>query len=65
LATKPFWVSWFKGLTQGFLDLKIPKILLLAGSERMDKDLTIAYMEGKFKMVVIEDVGHAIQEDKP
>ena len=31
----------------------------------MDKELTIAHMEGKFKMVVIEDVGHAIQEDKP
>ena len=44
MATKPHWVSWFKGLTQVFLDLKIPKQLLLAGNERMDKDLTIAHM---------------------
>ena len=39
--------------------------MLLAGSERMDKELTIAQMEGRFSMVVIEDVGHSIQEDNP
>ena len=31
----------------------------------MDKDLTIAHMQGKFKMVVVENVGHVIQEDNP
>jgi protein phosphatase methylesterase 1 len=31
----------------------------------MDKELTIAQMEGRFSMVVIEDVGHSIQEDNP
>ena len=25
IATKPHWIPWFKGLTQVFLDLKIPK----------------------------------------
>lgn len=65
MATKPYWTTWFEGLTKTFLELSIPKQLLLAGSERMDKDLTIAHMEGKFKMVVVYDVGHAIQEDKP
>jgi len=39
MATKPYWVSWFKGLTQMFLDLKIPKQLLLAGYDSMDKEL--------------------------
>jgi protein phosphatase methylesterase 1 len=48
-----------------FLQVGVPKQLLLAGSERMDKDLSIAHMAGKFKMVVIENVGHAIQEDNP
>ena len=43
-----------------FLQVGVPKQLLLAGSERMDKDLSIAHMAGKFKMVVIENVGHAI-----
>ena len=31
----------------------------------MDKDLTIAHMQGKFKMVVIDNCGHVIQEDRP
>ncbi len=42
LATKPYWEGWFKGLTQCFLNLRLPKQLLLAGSDRMDKELTIA-----------------------
>ena len=31
----------------------------------MDKELTIAQMEGKFKLVSMLDVGHTIQEDAP
>jgi len=31
----------------------------------MDKDLTIAQMQGKFKLVVIDQVGHVIHEDQP
>ena len=60
MATKPYWTTWFEGLTQMFLEVRVPKQLLLAGSERMDKELTIAHMAGKFKMVVIENVGHGI-----
>ena len=41
------------------------KQLILAGSGRMDKELTIAHMQGKFQMKVIYDVGHVIQEDNP
>lgn len=29
----------------------------------MDKELTIAQMQGKFKVVVIYNVGHSVQED--
>ena len=65
LASKQYWVEWFSGLTKCFLNLRTPKQLILAGNERMDKDLTIAHMQGKFKMVVIENVGHVIQEDNP
>ena len=65
MATKPFWEGWFKGLTQCFLDVRVPKQLLLAGSDRMDKELTIAQMQGKFKLVVLDQVGHCIQEDQP
>ena len=54
LATKQYWEEWFKGLTQCFLNVRLPKQLLLAGSDRMDKDLTIAQMQGKFKLVVLD-----------
>jgi protein phosphatase methylesterase 1 len=31
----------------------------------MDKELTIAQMQGKFKLVVFDQVGHVIHEDQP
>jgi protein phosphatase methylesterase 1 len=31
----------------------------------MDKELTIAQMQGRFKLVVLDQVGHVIQEDQP
>jgi len=55
--------EWFTGLTKCFLSIKIPKILLLASSDRMDKELTIAQMQGKFRLAIINDVGHIIHED--
>ena len=42
LASMVHWEGWFKGLTQCFLGVRVPKQLLLAGSDRMDKELTIA-----------------------
>jgi hypothetical protein len=46
MASKPYWEGWFKGLTKCFLDVRVPKQLLLAGSDRMDKELTIALLHG-------------------
>jgi protein phosphatase methylesterase 1 len=43
----------------------IPKTLVIASNDRMDKELTIAQMQGKFKLVSMFDVGHTIQEDAP
>ena len=65
MATKPYWEEWFSGLTKTFLSLNCKKILFLAGSERMDKDLSIAQMQGKFKLIVVTECGHVIQEDQP
>lgn len=42
LESMPFWQSWFQGLTQAFLKVRVPKLLLIAEKERMDKELTIA-----------------------
>ena len=40
-------------------------MLMLAGIERMDKDLTIAQMQGKYKWSIMRNVGHVMHEDKP
>ncbi len=55
--------GWFKGLSTSFLSIHIPKILLTAEKERLDKELTIAQMQGKFKLSVVHNVGHSVQED--
>lgn len=64
LATsEKHWHGWFHGLSQIFLDIHIPKLLLTAEKERLDKELTIAQMQGKFKLVSMHNVGHSLQED--
>ena len=40
--TEKYWHEWFEGLSKIFLSLKIPKILVTAEKERLDKVLTIA-----------------------
>mmetsp|Transcript_63545 Transcript_63545/g.73895 ORF Transcript_63545/g.73895 Transcript_63545/m.73895 type:complete len:408 (-) Transcript_63545:185-1408(-) len=63
MASEKYWMGWFKGLTKSFLNVSVPKVLLLAGAERMDKELTIAQMQGRFRLKVVYDVGHSVQED--
>ena len=66
LRTEPFWIDWFKGLTETFLTFSRPKILLIADKLRLDKELTIAHMSGKFKLVCFTgNVGHCMMEDNP
>ena len=65
IESKPYWNEWFIGLTKAFLSCNIPKTLMLAGIERMDKDLTIAQMQGKYKLSILRGVGHIMHEDKP
>ncbi|KAI5058399.1 hypothetical protein GOP47_0026569 [Adiantum capillus-veneris] len=63
--TEAHWQGWYKGLSDLFLSSPVPKILVLAGTERLDRSLTIGQMQGKFQMVVLRNTGHAIQEDVP
>lgn len=46
-ATKPFWENWFTGLSKKFLEARGGKLLLLAGTDRLDKELIIGQMQGK------------------
>ncbi|OJJ47916.1 hypothetical protein ASPZODRAFT_64328 [Penicilliopsis zonata CBS 506.65] len=64
-ATKPFWENWFVGLSRKFLDARGGKLLLLAGTDRLDKELMIGQMQGKYQLQVLPDAGHFIHEDQP
>lgn len=63
--TERYWRGWYEGLSDKFLSSPVPKLLLLAGTDRLDRTLTIGQMQGKFQMVVVRHTGHAIQEDVP
>nr|QEE59975.1 protein phosphatase methylesterase 1 [Betula platyphylla] len=63
--TEQYWRGWYEGLSDKFLSCPVPKLLLLAGTDRMDRALTIGQMQGKFQMVIVRHTGHAIQEDAP
>jgi protein phosphatase methylesterase 1 len=45
-STQPFWEGWFIGLSKKFLEARGGKLLLLAGTDRLDKELTIGQMQG-------------------
>ncbi|XP_075891448.1 protein phosphatase methylesterase 1-like [Nelusetta ayraudi] len=63
--SEKYWDGWFRGTSNLFLACNLPKLLLLAGIDRLDRDLTIGQMQGKFMMQVLPPCGHAVQEDKP
>jgi pimeloyl-ACP methyl ester carboxylesterase len=48
LATEPYWRGWFEGLSARFLAVKAPRLLLLAGTDRLDRELMIGQMQGEF-----------------
>lgn len=60
-----YWKGWFEGLSEKFLNLKVPKLLLLASIDGLDKTLTVGQMQGKFQMQVLARCGHAVHEDRP
>ncbi|KAI5295731.1 Protein phosphatase methylesterase 1 [Ascosphaera acerosa] len=64
-ATKVFWENWFIGLSKKFLEARGGKLLLLAGTDRLDKELIIGQMQGKYQLQVFPEAGHFIQEDQP
>ncbi|TLS28330.1 hypothetical protein PpBr36_01163 [Pyricularia pennisetigena] len=64
-ATQPFWEGWFVGLSKKFLTGRGGKMLLLAGTDRLDTELTIGQMQGKYALQVFPEAGHFIHEDLP
>ncbi|KZT38836.1 protein phosphatase methylesterase [Sistotremastrum suecicum HHB10207 ss-3] len=64
-STSAYWLSWFQGLSSAFLAARTARLLILAGTDRLDKELMIGQMQGKFQMEVIPDTGHMLHEDDP
>ncbi|KAJ8653028.1 hypothetical protein O0I10_011328 [Lichtheimia ornata] len=65
IKTKPFWTEWFTDLSSKFLACPAAKLLILAGTDRLDKPLMIGQMQGKFQLHIIPEAGHFLQEDAP
>lgn len=49
--TQPFWEGWFDGLSKKFLAGRGGKMLLLAGTDRLDTELTIGQMQGTYLFI--------------
>jgi protein phosphatase methylesterase 1 len=47
-ATQKFWEGWFVGLSKKFLEARGGKLLILAGTDRLDTELMIGQMQGRF-----------------
>ena len=55
-------IGWFTGLSKRFLVARTARLLILAGTDRLDRELMIGQMQGKFQMEVVPDVGHMLHE---
>ncbi|KAJ2555002.1 hypothetical protein EV175_002400 [Coemansia sp. RSA 1933] len=65
LPSQKFWYGWYSGLSSTFVSAPAAKLLILAGSDRLDKELLVAQMQGKFQLELLPAAGHTIQEDLP
>lgn len=61
--SEKYWRGWFTGLSEMFLTVEAPKLLALVGTDRLDRELTIGQMQGRFQIAVLPTSGHAVQED--
>lgn len=60
--SEQYWAGWFENLSSKFLDLYVPKLLLLASIDGLDRALTVGQMQGKFQLQVLARCGHAVHE---
>merc|ERR1719219_819659 len=66
MRTRPFWEEWFRGMDKKFLATPCgPKLVLVADPSNLDKEMTIAQMQGKFQIQMLPQSGHAVHEDQP
>mmetsp|Transcript_17356 Transcript_17356/g.22281 ORF Transcript_17356/g.22281 Transcript_17356/m.22281 type:complete len:565 (+) Transcript_17356:58-1752(+) len=64
LATS-YWKGWFTGLSELFLSVEGPTMLIVAGMDRLDTTLIIGQHQGRYQLKLVYNAGHAIHEDQP
>ncbi|PHJ18550.1 protein phosphatase methylesterase [Cystoisospora suis] len=57
--------GWFRGMSSLFLQARCAKVLICAGNDRLDRELMIAHMQGKFQVHLVPASGHVVEEDQP
>ncbi|XP_063931593.1 protein phosphatase methylesterase 1-like [Zophobas morio] len=63
--SEKFWPGWFHGITAKFLSTSAMKLLIVTGLDKLDTELTIAQMQGKFQVGIVPFAGHNVHEDAP
>lgn len=56
--SQPYWEGWYKGLSDLYMTVTAPKVLILAGTDRLDRSLTVGQMQGKFQLVLLPQVSN-------
>jgi protein phosphatase methylesterase 1 len=51
-STEAYWENWFQGMSEKFLGSKGAKLLILAGTDRLDRELMIGQMQGLFSYII-------------
>ena len=64
-ASSDYWQGWYEDMSKRFLAIPLPKLLLLAGMDRLDTALTIAQMQGRFQLGVFPMCTHQLHEEAP
>ena len=63
-TTEQYWTGWYSGMSKLFLSVSAPKLLLLAGPDRLDTELTVAHMQVKiWSALNSTENGHSKVED--
>ncbi|KAF2222447.1 Alpha/Beta hydrolase protein [Elsinoe ampelina] len=65
VRTQGFWEGWFAGMSSRFLAGRAAKALVLAGTDRLDRELMVGQMQGRFQLTVLPEAGHFLHEDVP
>jgi len=60
--TSQFWAGWYDGLTDTFLGVACPKLLISSHKRPLDRALAVAQAQGKLQVLNLAQASLAIQE---